>query len=119
MAESEGGKLYELMQMARSRLRYHAHRYVHAKRKDKHHSDAAAEEMEQAAIAFALAASAYGAKSDCARPAGPEGNAWKASMDPEELLKTEELRYTAEIVSKDPSFKKHVNKIQRTGGRGR
>ena len=116
---SNGAELYELMQKARSRLRYHAHRYVHSKRKDKHHSDEEAEQMEQAAIAFALAASAYGAKSDCARPAGKAGEDWKASMDPEELLKTEELRYTAEVVSKDPSFKKHVNKIQRTGGRGR
>lgn len=116
---SDSGKSYELMQLARSRLRYLAHRYVNSKRRDKSHSDAAAEEMEQAAIAFALAASAYGAKSDCARPAGKAGQDWKDSMDPETLLLNEEMRYTADMVAKDPSFQKHVAKIQRTGGRGR
>ena len=110
---NKSGEMYELLQKTRSRLRYMAHRYVGSKRKDKFHSDQAAAEMETAALTFALAAAQWGATSDCARPAGKDGEEWKASLDPEELLKSEELRYTAEVVTTDPSFKKLLGKKKR------
>lgn len=117
--KTEAGQQWENLQMARSRLRYMSHRYVGCKNKDDFTKERAADELEKAALAFALASAIWGQTADCAKPAGKAGDDWKKSLEPEELLKSEELRYTAEVVSKDPSFKKHLAKVQRTGGRGR
>jgi hypothetical protein len=96
-----GGQDWELLQKARSRLRYLAHRYSGCKKKDKFTRDRAAEEMEEAAIVFALAAAAYGAKSDCARPAGQVGLEWKEGLEPETLLDSEPERYLRDKAQRD------------------
>ena len=95
-----GGQDWELLQKSRSRLRYLAHRYAGCKKKDQFTRDRAAAEMEEAAIVFALAAAAYGSKSDCARPAGEVGVAWKDALEPETLLENEPERYLKDKVKR-------------------
>lgn len=83
---SESGKLYELLQLARTELRHQAHIYVGCKRKDKFTRDRAADNLEKAAITVALLAAQWGMAAGCARPAGKAGHEWERRIDPENAL---------------------------------
>lgn len=86
LPESHNGKLYELLQAARTELRHQAHIYVGCKRKDKFTRERAAAALENAAIAMALAAAQWGVLAGCARPAGKIGQEWEDRIDPENAL---------------------------------
>lgn len=81
---TDSGKLYELLQQARTELRHQAHIYVGTK--GKFERDRAAERLENAAIAVALLASQWGIRAGCARPAGKAGQDWEDRIDPENAL---------------------------------
>lgn len=84
---TEAGKLYELLQQARTELRHQAHIYVGCKNKDKFTRDRAADALEKAAITVTLLASQWGMTAGCARPAGAAGIAWEEGLDPENALR--------------------------------
>ncbi len=86
LPQSEGGKLYEMLQAARMEHRHQAHIYVGCKRKDKFTRDRAAVNLEKAAIVLAALAAQWGIHSSCARPAGKVGRDWEDRIDPENAL---------------------------------
>ena len=86
LPQSEGGKLYEMLQAARMEHRHQAHIYVGCKKKDKFTRDRAAENLEKAAIVLAALAAQWGIHSSCARPAGKAGQDWEKRIDPENAL---------------------------------
>lgn len=84
---SESGRMFELLQRARTELHHRAHVYAHTKETATRTKDDAAEELERAALTMALLAAQYGLKSDCARPAGKAGEVWRNGLDPETALR--------------------------------
>lgn len=83
------GELWEQLQRARAKLRQMAHRYAGTKKKDKQTREAAGADLDQAAVVVALAAAAYGVRSDCAAPAGAEGKARMEALEPENIVASE------------------------------
>lgn len=84
--QTEAGRQWEMLQKARANLRHLSYRYAHCK-KDKFTKDRAGAELEQAALAYATAASIWGSTADCAKPAGKAGDDWKEAHEPENLLR--------------------------------
>lgn len=76
---------YVQLQQARKAHRHAAHVYAHTKNtvENKPRYDAAVEQLEKAAMAFAMASMIFGSKAQSAAPAHPVRAAWDEATDPE------------------------------------
>lgn len=106
---------YFRLQAARRAHKAAAHRYAHTKNTpaNKPNYDIAVDNLEKAALAFALCAAEHGTQSGIAPPAfstltKEEREAYKAAIDPEPSTKPPTVRYSSHTM--DPDMPSIVDK---------